>query len=205
MSLYIEILESLNLDTKAQTVIGLLRRSMTAGEELLQALLDISAFEAGIVLPKVTVFPLADLIEEIAYEHLTLMGERGLRFRSFFVDALIETDPVLAKRMLRNLLQNAIRYTQRGGILVGCRRRGERILVQVYDTGPGIPADKLQVIFEDFYQLDNPSRDKTKGLGLGLSIVQRTAHLLGQDVWVTSRLGHGTVFSFTLPLAGRLK
>jgi signal transduction histidine kinase len=130
-----------------------------------------------------------------------LADERGLSFRTYGIDALVETDRVLAKRMCRNLVHNAFRYTQKGGILVGCRRRSNRILIQVYDTGPGIPADKLQMIFEDFYQLDNPSRDKTKGLGLGLSIVQRTAHLLGQNVWVASRLGRGSVFSITLPLA----
>ena len=117
MNLYIEILEALDLDAKIQTVVDLLRHSMVAGEELLQALLDISTFDAGIVSPKVTVFPLADLIEELAYEHLCLMGERGLRFRRFVVNALVETDRVLAKRMLRNLLLNAVRYTQQGGIL----------------------------------------------------------------------------------------
>jgi hypothetical protein len=134
-------------------------------------------------------------------EYATLAQERSLSFRTFTIDAMVETDRVLAKRMCRNLVHNAFRYTEKGGILVGCRRRHGRILVQVYDTGPGIPDDKLQMIFEDFYQLDNPSRDKTKGLGLGLSIVQRTAQLLGQDVWVSSRLGRGSVFSLTLPLA----
>lgn len=205
MNLYLQVLEMSNLDPRAKTALALLRNSMMAGEELLKALLDISAFEAGMVSSHITEFPVAEILEELADEYRNLADERGLSFRTHAIDALVETDRVLAKRMCRNLVHNAFRYTQKGGILVGCRRRGARLLVQVYDTGPGIPADKLQMIFEDFYQLDNPSRDKTKGLGLGLSIVQRTAHLLGQNVWVASRIGHGSVFSITLPLAVRSK
>jgi signal transduction histidine kinase len=201
MNLYLQVLEATNLEARAKTALSLLRNSMMAGEELLKALLDISVFEAGMVSSHVTTFRIADVLQELADEYRNLADERGLSFRTHAIDALVETDRVLAKRMCRNLVHNAFRYTQKGGILVGCRRRGNRILVQVYDTGPGIPTDKLQMIFEDFYQLDNPSRDKTKGLGLGLSIVQRTAHLLGQNVWVASRLGHGSVFSVTLPLA----
>jgi signal transduction histidine kinase len=201
MNLYLQILETMPQEPRAITVLNLLRNSMMAGEELLKALLDISAFEAGMVSSNITTFPVATILHELADEYRNLADERGLSFRTHAIDALIETDRVLAKRMCRNLVHNAFRYTQRGGILVGCRRRGTRILIQVFDTGPGIPADKLQMIFEDFYQLDNPSRDKTKGLGLGLSIVQRTAQLLGQDVWVASHEGHGSVFSITLPLA----
>ncbi|MDR3437186.1 MAG: HAMP domain-containing sensor histidine kinase [Telmatospirillum sp.] len=201
MNLYLQVLEMTPLPPRAQKALGLLRTSMMAGEELLQALLDISAFEAGVVTSNASVFPVATILMELAEEYSNLAQEHGLSFRVFTIDAMVETDRVLAKRMCRNLVHNAFRYTEKGGILVGCRRRGARVLVQVFDTGPGIPDDKLQMIFEDFYQLDNPSRDKTKGLGLGLSIVQRTAHLLGQDVWVASRLGHGSVFSITLPIA----
>ncbi len=201
MNLYLQVLEMMPLEPRALTALNLLRNSMMAGEELLKALLDISAFEAGMVSSHVTVFPVSAILRELADEYRNLADERGLSFRTHAIDALVETDRVLAKRMCRNLVHNAFRYTQKGGILVGSRRRGNSILIQVYDTGPGIPADKLQMIFEDFYQLDNPSRDKTKGLGLGLSIVQRTAHLLGQNVWVASHLGHGSVFSITLPLA----
>nr|WP_274540614.1 HAMP domain-containing sensor histidine kinase [Telmatospirillum siberiense] len=201
MNLYLQVLEMSNLEPRARTALSLLHNSMMAGEELLKALLDISAFEAGMVSSHVTVFPVTEILHELADEYRNLADERGLSFRTHAIGALVETDRVLAKRMCRNLVHNAFRYTQKGGILIGCRRRGNRLLIQVYDTGPGIPTDKLQMIFEDFYQLDNPSRDKTKGLGLGLSIVQRTAHLLGQNVWVASRLGRGSVFSITLPLA----
>jgi signal transduction histidine kinase len=201
MNLYVQVLETMALEPRAMTALALLRNSMMAGEELLKALLDISAFEAGIVSSNITQFPVKTILQELADEYRNLALERGLSFRTHAIDALVETDRILAKRMCRNLVHNAFRYTQRGGILVGCRRRGSHVLVQVFDTGPGIPADKLQMIFEDFYQLDNPSRDKSKGLGLGLSIVQRTAHLLGQEVWVASRQGHGSLFSVTLPLA----
>ncbi len=205
MNLYMQLLEELELPPKARTIADLLRKSVQAGEELLSALLDISALEAGTVTPNITVFAVADLVQELIGEYSSLAAGKGLSLRAFPVEALVETDRVLAKRMIRNLVHNAFRYTERGGILVGCRRRGSRILIQVFDTACGIPPDKLQMIFEDFYQLDNPSRDKAKGLGLGLSIVERTAHLLGQDVWVASRLGRGSVFSITLPLAGDRK
>lgn len=201
MNLYLQVLQSMNFGPPAKAAIDNLGTSIQAGEELLKALLDISAFESGTVVAQISRFDVAGLIDELFAEYRPVADERHLSLRKFGIGAMVETDRVLAKRMVRNLVHNAFRYTQGGGILIGSRRRGSRVLVQVYDTGPGIPADKLHMIFEDFYRLGSPSRDHSKGLGLGLTIVQRTAHLLGQEVWVASRQGHGSAFSVTLPLA----
>lgn len=113
--------------------------------------------------------------------------------------AIIQTDAALAERIVRNFVSNALRYTVSGGVLVGCRRHGERLRVVVADTGIGIPEDKLETVFEEYVQLGNQERDRNKGLGLGLSIVQRLSHLLDAPVTVRSRVGHGSVFSVELP------
>ena len=115
--------------------------------------------------------------------------------------ALITTDAVLLERMLRNLLHNAVRYTEAGGILVGARRRGDHLLFQVVDTGIGIAATQQDKVFEDFYQVGNPGRDRTRGLGLGLSVVARMARLLNHPVSLRSMPGRGSVFSVSVPLA----
>jgi CheY-like chemotaxis protein/anti-sigma regulatory factor (Ser/Thr protein kinase) len=123
--------------------------------------------------------------------------EKGIRLQVVHSSALIHTDPALAERILRNLLANAVRYTQRGRILVGCRSRGNRVRVVVADTGMGIPADKLDAVFEEYVQLGNPERDRTKGLGLGLAIVRRLGVLLGAPIEVQSVAGKGSAFCVT--------
>ena len=110
------------------------------------------------------------------------------------------TDVALLERILRNLIENALRYTAKGGVLIGVRQRGEYVRLDVIDTGIGIPADQQTEIFEEFRQLNNPARDSSKGLGLGLAIVSRLACLIGAEVQLASRLGHGTHFSLLLPL-----
>ena len=115
--------------------------------------------------------------------------------------AVVETDPVLMERILRNLVSNAVRYTDRGRILVGCRRRGGAISVQVWDTGRGIPKDQHAQVFQEYYQLGNPERDRAKGLGLGLAIVRRLTDLLACRLTLRSELGRGSCFEVTIPLA----
>nr|WP_246200995.1 sensor histidine kinase [Azospirillum brasilense] len=104
--------------------------------------------------------------------------------------------------MVRNLLVNALRYAEAGTILLGCRRRDGHALIEVWDTGPGIPADQLKLIFDDFYRCGTDQRDSGRGLGLGLSIVRRTAQILGHQVDVRSRVGKGTVFSISVVMVG---
>ncbi|WP_185961368.1 PAS domain-containing sensor histidine kinase [Telmatospirillum sp. J64-1] len=199
MNLYQQVLELSSLPPKAAQALEGLSKAMKAGEELLTSLLDVSSFEAGTIKIHSSVFPLDVLIEEIAQEYYEMAEQSGLRLKIHGLPVMVETDRVLLKRMLRNLVNNAFRYTNRGGILIGCRQSGGNVLIQVWDTGSGIPDDKLDMIFEDFYQLGNPERDRTKGLGLGLSIVQRMAHLLGLRITVASRLGRGSVFTIVLP------
>jgi signal transduction histidine kinase len=115
--------------------------------------------------------------------------------------AVVRSDPVLLERMLRNLLENSLRYTRRGGVLLGCRRWGDRLRIEVVDTGIGIAPEKLEAVFDEFHQIDNPERDRAKGLGLGLAVVRRLARLLGHEIEVRSEPGRGSCFAITLPLA----
>src|ERR1700754_3745133 len=112
---------------------------------------------------------------------------------------LVQSDPSLFARLIRNLLSNAVRYTDAGGVVLGCRRTGSEVRIEVWDTGKGIPADRHEEVFHEFYQLDNPERDRRKGLGLGLAIVKRLSKLLGYHVELRSTVGKGSMFSITLP------
>ena len=131
-----------------------------------------------------------------------LAETRSLRLRSICPRVRVRSDPVLLRRILRNLLVNAIKFTEKGGVLIGARRRrATTVILQVWDSGKGIAGDELAAIFDDFYQIDNPARSRSEGLGLGLSVVSRTAHLLGHPVRVRSKPGRGSVFEIELPLA----
>ncbi|MEC4589538.1 MULTISPECIES: hybrid sensor histidine kinase/response regulator [Nitrospirillum] len=189
-------------------LIGGMGEALSAGEELLRALLDVSVLDAGTVAANPQRFgleaTLAGLVSAVRGDAEKAGVEIRLRnaAKTGPQAALEEadTDPVLLKCILRNLLTNAIRYTGRGGrVLVSTRRRGRSMLVQVWDTGVGISADQLDTVFEDFVQLGNPERDRTKGLGLGLGIVRRMARLLGTTVTVRSVPGRGSVFSVLVP------
>jgi two-component system, chemotaxis family, CheB/CheR fusion protein len=112
----------------------------------------------------------------------------------------VHSDPRLLEQMIRNLLSNAVKYTERGGVLLGCRRRGDKLRIEVWDTGQGIPEGQLKAIFEEFHQLNNSARERERGLGLGLAIIQRLGDLLGHAIAVRSRPGQGSVFAIEVPL-----
>ncbi|WP_245986098.1 ATP-binding response regulator [Azospirillum thermophilum] len=185
-------------NARAMRTTEMLGNAMTAGEQLLNALLDISTLDAGTVTPDFQTVSLDGLVESLVEEFRPQAEEKGLRLRVHLAGAVTRSDPVLLGRILRNLLSNAIRYTRQGGILIGMRRRGPRWRIEVWDTGYGIPKDKLDVIFDEFHQLTNPSRDPTRGLGLGLAIVRRLSALLNAPVEVQSRSGRGSVFAVTV-------
>jgi CheY-like chemotaxis protein len=124
---------------------------------------------------------------------------RNLELRVASSSAVVESDPILLFRILANITTNALRYTERGKVLIGCRRRKAGLVIEVHDTGPGIPEDEIKDIFREFYQLGNPQRDREQGLGLGLAIVERSAKLLGHALEVRSRVGHGSTFSIRVP------
>jgi PAS domain S-box-containing protein len=171
--------------------------------DLLNALLDISKFDAGLVKPVHELVGIRTLIRNVSAEVTLTASAKKLRFRVFSRrrELASYTDPKLVRSLLGNLIDNAIKYTDRGGVLVGIRCRGRQILIQVWDTGVGIAPEKVNAIFDEYFQIENPERDKTKGLGLGLAIARRIARLLGTDVQCRSRTGKGSVFEFCLPLA----
>ncbi len=165
---------------------------------LLNDLLDLSKLEAGVVKPNVADFPFADALAELASIHAPEALSKGLRLRCVPAKLAIRSDRVLLRRILSNLISNAIRYTERGGIVVGCRRRQGKIWVEVWDSGIGIAEDKRTEIFEDFKQIGDDARNG--GSGLGLAIVAKTAALLGLEIRVRSWPTRGSVFALELPL-----
>lgn len=168
---------------------------------LLNDLLDLSRLQAGAVVPQPASVPLAEVFAHLETRFQPLALDKGLRLRFMPCGQAVRTDALLLDRILANLIANAVRYTERGGILVGTRRRGADMLrIEVVDTGQGIPEAMYGRIFEEYFQLGNPERDREKGQGLGLSIVRRLADLLGIRIAVRSRLGRGTRFSLELPL-----
>ena len=203
MHLYHAVLAGREVDPRTRQAIDGLRQAMEAGEELLGALLDVSSFEAGMVQPTIAPFAVAEMIDDVAAECRGIAAQHGIALRHRASPDLVVSDRVLLKRMIRNLVSNSLRYTRQGGILIGCRRRGDSLLIQVWDTGIGIAEADLKRIFEDFYQVSNPARDRSRGLGLGLSIVQRTAQLLGLTISVRSRPGRGSVFTVVVPVMAR--
>ena len=167
---------------------------------MLDKLLDINQLEAGIVSPSITDFPIKRLLGEMRAEFAYHTASSDLDWRVVPSSLTVRSDPRLLGQIIRNLLSNAVKYTGEGKILLGCRRRGDKLRIEVRDTGPGIPELELQAIFEEFHQLDNPARERSKGLGLGLAIVLRLADLLGHNVDVRSRVGVGSVFAVEVPL-----
>jgi signal transduction histidine kinase/CheY-like chemotaxis protein len=198
LELFVQALEDTPLPVHAQQLVGNVRRSVDSMEELFDGLLDISRLDAGVVRPREEVIPLADLFERLSFEYATIAQRKGLGLRVVKTAACVRSDPTLLARILRNLVANAVRYTERGRVMIGCRRHGDQVSIEVWDTGPGIPAEKCAEIFQEFTQLGNPERDRRKGLGLGLAIVERLAKLLGHGVLLRSRVGKGSVFAVTV-------
>ena len=177
-----------------------LDETVAAMSSMLDKLLDINQLEAGVVRPAIVDFPIKSLLEELRTEFTYHTAAGGLDWRVVLSSLTIRSDPRLLEQIMRNLLSNAVKYTTAGKLLLGCRRRADKLRIEVWDTGPGIPELELKAIFEEFHQLGNPARQRTKGLGLGLAIVQRLADLLGHRTDVRSRLGAGSVFTIEVPL-----
>ncbi|ROH92161.1 response regulator [Stagnimonas aquatica] len=174
--------------------------SLQAAEQLLSGLLDISKLDAGALPVHRETFAAGQVLDPLAREFEALAAARGLRFRYRPSAALLHSDPALLRRVLQNFLGNALRYTRSGGVLLGSRRSGGGLRLEVWDTGPGIPADKQREIFEEFRRLHAQDAVGERGLGLGLAISERIARLLGHPLALGSRLGRGSVFSITVPL-----
>ncbi|WP_448189198.1 ATP-binding response regulator [Azospirillum sp. sgz301742] len=198
--LFAEVLSSGRLGKLERQSMKNIERALGALKMLLDAILDVSKLDAGIISVERRDVPMREILGHIAGEYAGRAAGRRLDLRVVSCDAVVHTDPALFGRILRNLVENALRYTRQGRILVGCRRRGDRLLVQVSDTGIGIAREKQQEIFEEFVQVGNSERDREQGLGLGLAIVRRLSELLGHPVSVRSTLGRGSTFTLELPL-----
>jgi PAS domain S-box-containing protein len=199
LTLFTSALEERLADHPAAALAALIRQALVALQGLLESLLDISRLDAGVVEVNLSRLSLGEIITPLEAEYAARASAKGLRFRVTCADHWTETDPKLLGRVLRNLLENALRYTDRGGILLGCRRRSDRLMLQVVDTGIGIPHEKVEAVFQEFVQLHNEARDRSKGLGLGLAIVRRLLALMGHTLEVRSVPGRGTTFSIALP------
>ena len=203
IGLFVGALRGMPMATEAMQIIEQIEASSQAMDGLFAALLDISSLDAGTVEVDRRIFPIAPMLERICYEHAAEALSKGIVVKLRHTGLWSNTDPVLVERILRNFVSNAVRYTHIGRIVVGCRRRGERVSIEIWDTGPGIPFDHHDHIFQEYYQVGNAERDRDKGLGLGLAIVRRLARLLDCELALRSIVGRGSCFSIAVPLAQR--
>jgi signal transduction histidine kinase len=185
--------------TERRRVIERVDAALAAMNELFNALLDVSKLDAGGLTPDLSEFPVARLLKRIEQTFAEAAHEKDLSLRVLPSRAWVRTDFILLERILFNLVSNAVRYTSRGGIMVGCRRRGAELRIEVWDTGVGIPPDQHRNIFGEFYRLGEQDRDQRAGLGLGLAIVDRLCRLLGHPITLTSTVGRGSRFAVAVP------
>ena len=188
-------------DAGAAPVLKQIDGAVDAIDSMLNSLLDISKLDAGVVRPEVGPVEVGDLLERVNDEYQPIAKLTGNRLRVRPSSAVVQSDAAMLQRILTNLVSNALRYTVNGRVLVGTRKRGNSIRIEIYDEGPGIPSHALEDIFLEFHQLGNPERDRRKGLGLGLAIVKRLADLLGHGIEVHSTVGRGSRFTVTLPVS----
>ena len=187
-------------DERVLRLVERLDETVKAMSGMLDTLLDINQLEAGIVRREIADFPVHIVLDELRGQFAPHETVGRLELRIVPSSLSVRSDPRLLTQMIGNLVSNAVKYTEAGRILIGCRRRGDKVGIEVWDTGIGIPAEQLSAIFEEFHQLDNPARERSKGVGLGLAIVQRLADLLGHAIDVRSRPGKGSVFSIEVPI-----
>jgi two-component system, sensor histidine kinase len=199
LGLFVQALQESSIAAHERHLVGNIRRSVDAMEELFDALLDISRLDSGIVRPRFETFGLAGLFERLSFEFGPVAKQKGLSLGVMKTSVYICSDPSLVERIVRNLVSNAIRYTDRGGLLLGCRRQQGGLRLEVWDTGRGIPPEKHREIFREFTQLDAVDLDPHRGLGLGLAIVERLAKLLDHEIRLHSIPGKGSVFSVAIP------
>jgi len=203
LGLYLSALQSHVSSKPGTAILENINRSTEALNQLLSSLLDISKLDAGVVDIDLASFELDDLFEQLHQTFLPEAEERGLALDVHLSGLWVHTDRVLLDRILRNLISNALNYTPAGSVTLQVEPRNGIALVSIADTGLGIPKAEQQAVFNEYYQLHNPERDRTKGLGLGLSIVRRLTKLLGINLTVDSKEGNGTRFELDVPLGKR--
>ena len=200
LGLFSGTLQMLDLSDEARTIVGHVRTNIDALDSLFSGLLDISRLEAGVVGTKIEPIATDALFDRLDQYLRPIADEAGLTLRYRSDGSAILSDPPLIEQILLNLGTNALRNTVCGGVLIAARRRGDAVRLEVWDTGVGIAAADYSRIFDDFIQVGNPERNRRKGMGLGLAIARRSAHLLGTQITLASRVGRGSLFYLMQPL-----
>jgi signal transduction histidine kinase len=203
LGLFVGALDDRVREPEARELVAKIQDSTCALEEMFDSLLDVSRLDAGVMDVSVTDVSLLPLLQRLEAEFQPQARRKGLRLRVVSSHLVVRSDPVLLSRILQNLISNAVRYTDRGRIVVGCRRRGAGVRLEVVDTGRGIAPERRREIFEEFHRLEQDPARAGEGLGLGLSIVERLARLLDHRIDVDSTPGRGSVFAITVPRASR--
>ena len=199
LNLFLDQLRHERNQAERKQLLARIDTAVASMNELFNALLDISKLDAGVLAPSISDFPLDCLLKRIETTFTTAARDKGLRLRMVSSRAWVRSDFILLERILLNLVSNAVRYTERGGIVIGCRLRDGRLRIDVYDSGIGIPEDQRRNIFGEFYQLDGGKQECAGGLGLGLAIVDRLCGLLDHPIELSSRVGRGSRFSLSIP------
>ena len=195
MQMYIAALQSKVKDKEILRIIEDINSVSISTARLLNALLDVSELEAGAIKPRFESFSVNNMLISIFQSFLPLAKDKGLNFRVVPSSLYVRSDPALLERILGNFMSNAIRYTNIGSVLIGCRKRGDKVVIEVWDTGCGISDDQMSLIYEDFYQIENKERDRGKGLGLGLALAKRLSESLEHKIVSKSTFGSGSCFS----------
>ena len=201
MQMYIAALQSKVKDKEILRIIEDINSVSISTARLLNALLDVSELEVGAIKPRHEIFSVNNILISIFQSFLPLAKDKELDFRIVPSSLYVESDPALLERILGNFMSNAIRYTDKGSVLIGCRRKGSEVSIEVWDTGCGISDDQMSLIYEDFYQVENKERDRGKGLGLGLALAKRLSDSLDHKIDSKSSLGRGSCFSVRVDLA----
>ncbi len=201
LGMFVAALTQVRSENERQRLIEQIGSAVGAMGDLLDALLDISRLDAGGIDAQITVFPLQTVFDHLRHSFGEAAGIKGLDYLVRRTSFWVRTDRILLERILSNLISNAIRYTPSGRVLVAARLRKGRVLIQVRDSGIGIPSESHDGIFQEFFQLGNPERDRSKGIGLGLAIVKRLTDLLGHPLFLRSSPSKGSTFSLELPRA----
>ena len=199
LGMFCAALEQQLQDTPQRPLVRNMMNAIEALEGSFGAMLDISRLDAGVVQAAPQTFPIREVFRRLYQQFGGDAEARGLSLRFRATRRIVRSDPLLLERVLANLVQNALRYTRTGGVLVAARRHPRGVALEVWDTGVGIPEDKREMIFREFYQIDNPERDRGRGLGMGLAIVQRLCNLLEHPLEVSSTVGRGSVFRVVVP------
>lgn len=201
LGLFLNVLARTELSASQREILAGANSAAKASSEMLNTLLDYSRIEAGVIKPQIEPFRVQPLLNKLEKEFASQANVKSLAYRSRQTELVVRSDPMLVELILRNLVSNAIRYTNNGGILVACRKRGDQAMLEVWDTGIGIAPAHQREVFREFHQLGNPERDRHNGLGLGLAIADGLARTMGHGLSLTSTLHRGSVFRLALPIS----